>query len=431
MSRAYQDQAEDQGKTSVSRGFADLIITRGENRPQLADCERSVNTCDCREIRYHGLIMPKHSTSPELSAVPTEYRLSSYVYELPESQIARRPAERRDASRLLVLDRSAEADRTDDFSHLPELLAKKYPQGGLLVANNSRVFPARIYGRRTTGGRVELLLLTPLPLLHVKRGADGSCSAEAEGLVRTAKRMKDGETALFEAGLTVTLLERGEYGRCRVRLQWPGDLLMILNEIGHMPLPPYLEREDDASDRERYQTTYANAAKAGSVAAPTAGLHFTPEVRQRLTDNGFRWAEVTLYVGYGTFSPVRVADIREHQMHAEYVEVPEATARAVREAKAAGQPVIAVGTTSARSLEGMFAACGEVAAFAGETSIYILPGKAFHVVDGLLTNFHLPESSLLIMVSTLAGRERIARAYCLALESGLRFFSYGDAMLIV
>jgi len=369
--------------------------------------------------------------TPENLDIPVEFRLSSYVYPLPEEQIARRPAERRDGSRLLVLDRQAEAPQLEPFAHLPAILAKRFPKGALLVANNSRVFPARIFGRRATGGRVELLLLTPLPLLHVKPLADGRLSAEAEGLVRTAKRMKIGEAALFDAPLSITLLERGEFGRCRVRLEWTGSIGDILNEIGHMPLPPYLERADDAADRERYQTVYADAGKAGSVAAPTAGLHFTPEVRAGLAERGIRWAEVTLYVGYGTFSPVREGDIREHKMHAEYVEVPEGTARAIREAKAAGMPVVAVGTTSARSLEGMFAAKGEVAAFCGETEIYIIPGRSFNVVDALLTNFHLPESSLLIMVSALAGRERIMAAYALALAQGFRFFSYGDAMLIV
>jgi S-adenosylmethionine:tRNA-ribosyltransferase-isomerase (queuine synthetase) len=311
--------------------------------------------------------------TPERLDIPAEFRLSSYVYELPEGQIARRPAERRDGSRLLVLDRQEAAPHVDSFADLPEILAKRFPQGALLIANNSRVFPARIFGKRATGGRVELLLLTPLPLLHVKPLPDGRQSAEAEGLVRTAKRMKVGEAALFDAPLTVTLLERGDFGRCRVRLEWAGNIGDIFNEIGHMPLPPYLERADDAADRERYQTVYADAAKAGSVAAPTAGLHFTPEVRGALAQKGIAWAEVTLYVGYGTFSPVREGDIREHKMHAEYVEVPEATAKAIREAKAAGIPVVAVGTTSARSLEGMYAATGQVAAFAGETEIYIIP----------------------------------------------------------
>lgn len=406
-----------------------MIVTRRSG------CARFGGGCHWRKIGYHPAIMHHTTTRPDETGIPEEFRLSSYVYELPEERIARRPAEKRDASRLLLLDRGAAAPRAEAFANLPDLLAAKYPQGGLLIANNSRVFPARIFGRRATGGRVELLLLTPLPLLHVKPLPDGRLSAEAEGLVRTAKRMKEGEAAQFDAPLSVVLLERGEYGRCRLRLEWQGDIGTILNDIGHMPLPPYLEREDDLLDRERYQTTYADASKAGSVAAPTAGLHFTPEVRERLEERGFRWAEVTLYVGYGTFSPVRAADIRTHEMHAEYVEVPEATAQAIREAKAGGLPVVAVGTTSARSLEGMRAAQGEVAAFQGETSIYIHPGldpeSKFRVVDALLTNFHLPESSLLIMVSALAGRERIMAAYALALAQGFRFFSYGDAMLIV
>jgi len=375
--------------------------------------------------------MQKHDLSPDDSAIPDLFRLSSFQYDLPEDRIARRPAPERDGSRLLLLDRAAAGPVAEAFTNLPEILAARFPQGGLLVANNSRVFPARIFGHRATGGRVELLVLTPLPLLHVKPAPEGRTSAEAQALVRTAKRMKVGETAEFDAGLRVTLIERGEFGRCRVRLEWTGELQDIMNDIGHMPLPPYLEREDDAADRERYQTTYADASKAGSVAAPTAGLHFTPGVRERLKAKGFAWAEVTLYVGYGTFSPVRAADIRDHEMHAEYVEVPQATAQAIQETKAAGLPVIAVGTTSARSLEGMFAATGQIAPFAGETKIYIIPGRKFQVVDALLTNFHLPESSLLIMVSALAGRERIMAAYALALARGFRFFSYGDAMLIV
>ena len=371
-----------------------------------------------------------------------EFSLSSYVYELPTERIAHRPCAERSASRLLVLDRNPEGEgdaQAEDrrFADLPEILSRRFPRGGLLVANNSRVFPARIFGRRKSGGRVELLLLTPLPLLEVREGEGGQDgqnrwqSAEAEGLVRTAKRMKQGEAAEFDAPLRVVLLERGDYGRCRLRLEWQGELAEILEDIGHMPLPPYLEREDDQADRERYQTTYAAAHKAGSVAAPTAGLHFTPQVRAELAAKGFGWAEVTLYVGYGTFSPVRETDIRAHEMHAEHVEVPEQTARAIREAKASGLPVICVGTTSARSLEGMHKALGTVSAFAGDTRIYITPGYKFQVVDALLTNFHLPESSLLIMVSALAGREKIMAAYAVALDLEYRFFSYGDAMLIV
>jgi len=362
--------------------------------------------------------------------IPEDFRLESYVYVLPPERIARRPADRRDGSRLMRLDRASGAHSPAQFRDLPELLAEKYPRGGLLVANNSKVYPARVFGRRQTGGRIELLLLTPLPLLHVEHLPDGRLCAEAEGLVRTAKRMKPGETGAFGPLLSATLLERGEYGRCRLRLEWQGNLEAILNEIGHMPLPPYLERPDEAADRERYQTTYADATRAGSVAAPTAGLHFTPELRETLQKRGFDWAEVTLYVGYGTFSPVRVQDIRTHVMHAEHVEISAETARAITNAKANAQPVIAVGTTSARSLEGAFALQGRVAAFNGDTKIYITPGYEFRVVDGLITNFHLPESSLLIMVSGLAGRAHIMAAYASALAENFRFFSYGDAMLI-
>ncbi len=362
--------------------------------------------------------------------IPPGMALADYVYTLPEERIARHPAARRDASRLMVLERATGAATPRAFAELPDILAARFPRGGLIVANNSKVFPARIYGQRATGGRVELLLLTPLPCFHVEHLAGGGLAAEAEGLVRTAKRMKEGEAARFHERLSVTLLSRGDFGRCRLRLQWSGDLQGILEEIGHMPLPPYLEREDEAGDRERYQTTYADPAKAGSVAAPTAGLHFTPSVIEGLKERGFGWAEVTLYVGYGTFSPVRTADIRQHAMHAEHVEVPLETAQAIEDAKRQGLPVIAIGTTSARSLEGMHQALGRVGPFAGDTSIYITPGYGFRVVDALLTNFHLPESSLLIMVSALAGREKVMAAYAQALASGFRFFSYGDAMLI-
>lgn len=360
-----------------------------------------------------------------MTPIPEDFALASYRYPLPPDRIAQEPARRRDGSKLLVLDRAG-ANTTHAFAQLPELL----PKNALLVANNSRVLPARLYGAKVSGGRVQFLLLTPLPLLEPKPGEDGRHEAEAMGLLRASKSPRPGEVVAFDADLRLTVLERGEFGRCRVKLSWRGDLGSLFQRLGHMPLPPYITRPDAEADRERYQTTYADPGKTGSVAAPTAGLHFTPELRQGLLDAGFGWAEVTLYVGYGTFSPVRALDIREHQMHAEWVEVPEATAKAVQEAKAQARPVVAVGTTSARSLEGMFQARGRIEAFCGETDIFIKPGYAFGVVDALLTNFHLPESSLLIMVSALAGRKRILEAYARALASGFRFFSYGDAMLI-
>ena len=306
--------------------------------------------------------------------------------------------------------------------------------------------------------------------------------AEAEGLLRPAKKFRIGDVLRFAPDFAVRVLERGDFGRCRVDLYWRGEPEKVLERHGSMPLPPYIRRpgrgdstaawecgapastageggasgspddeRDWGTDAERYQTTYNRADKAGSAAAPTAGLHFTPGLRADLARSGRQWAEVTLYVGYGTFSPVRDTDIRAHSMHAEYAELPLRTLEAVLRAKAEGRPVIAVGTTSARVLEGvsalrpeLFFPGGEAArraesgkkkdaetAFAGWTSIFLYPGRPLKVVDGLITNFHLPESSLLMLVSALAGRERILRAYRRAVESGFRFFSYGDAMLIL
>jgi len=363
---------------------------------------------------------------PDGEGIPEDFRLASYVYDLPEDRIAQQPADRRDASRLMLLERATGRTEVRRFAELPELL----PAGALLVANNSRVTPVRLFGTKPSGGRVEFLLLTPLPLLAVEPGNDGQWTAVAQGLLRASKAPRRGEVVNFGPDLRLVVKERREFGQSTVRLFWRGALARHLDRQGHMPLPPYIRRPDSPEDAERYQTVYADPAKAGSAAAPTAGLHFTPELRARLADQGFGWAEVTLYVGYGTFSPVRCADVRQHRMHAEYVEIGEETAAAVAKAKAEGRPVVAVGTTSARSLEGAFAALGRIGPYAGWTDIYILPGATFHVVDSLLTNFHLPESSLLIMVSALAGRDAVLGAYGKALGNGFRFFSYGDAMLI-
>ncbi|MCJ2165160.1 MULTISPECIES: tRNA preQ1(34) S-adenosylmethionine ribosyltransferase-isomerase QueA [unclassified Pseudodesulfovibrio] len=358
--------------------------------------------------------------------IPQDYLLSNYNFELPEDRIAQQPADRRDGSKLLVLGRDdgnlTEAAFTDLLDFLPD--------NALLVANNSRVIPARIFGAKATGGQVEFLLLTPLPLINAEKKGEWN-HARAEGLLRASKGPKPGATVSFGEDFRLTAEAAGEFGRWQVQLQWQGDLKSIFDRLGHLPLPPYIKRPDNDADRERYQTTYSDASKTGSVAAPTAGLHFTPELRQRLADRGIEWAEVTLYVGYGTFSPVRCADIREHRMHAEYIEVPEETASAVRRAKSEGRPVIAVGTTSARTLEGMFKESEEISKFQGETNIFISPGYEFKVIDGILTNFHLPESSLIIMISALAGRKTILNAYAYALNNSFRFFSYGDAMLIV
>ncbi len=360
-----------------------------------------------------------------MTAIPEEFNLQSYDFDLPESQIAQDPAERRGASRLLVLDRSSGELRDCMFADVAELL----PKDALMVVNNTKVLPARLIGHKESGGRAEFLLLTPLSLIEPETGPDGWNAAEAEGLLKASKGPRPGERLHFD-GLELLVLEKGEFGRSRVRLRWRGELADHFLRQGHIPLPPYIRREDKGEDRDRYQTVYSREDKLGSVAAPTAGLHFTPGIMAALEGRGIRTAEVTLYVGYGTFSPVRCDDIREHVMHAEYAEVPEETAVTIARAKAEGRPVVAVGTTTTRTLESMASHLGEIGPFRGWTDIFIYPGYRFKVVDQLITNFHLPRSSLIIMVSALAGRQQIIDAYDHAVKRGFRFFSYGDAMVI-
>lgn len=369
--------------------------------------------------------------------IPADFSLSGYGFDLPERLIAQTPASGRAESRLLVLDRKTGCVCAAAFADILKFL----PPESLLVANNSKVIPARLFGRRQSGGKVEFLLLTPVNLLEIRRTGDGKNKARARGLLRSSKQVKEGEAIELAPGLSLTLAARGSFGNCEVELSWQGDLLGLLSEYGKLPLPPYIRRDPEAKDLARYQTTYARDDKAGSAAAPTAGLHFTPELRQALKDAGHEWAEATLYVGYGTFSPVRCPDIREHAMHAEYFELPPETADAVNRAKAGRRPVIAVGTTSARILEGAFLARKDEASAGtpearlrpsqGWTDIFLYPGKPFNVVDSLITNFHLPESSLLMLVSAFAGRERIQSAYNQAIAQNFRFFSYGDAMFII
>ena len=362
----------------------------------------------------------------------------AYTFDLPEGLIAQE-AVARGASRLMVLDRATGAVEHAAFADL----ARHLPQGALLVANNSRVVPVRLIGQRPTGGAMELLLLTPLPLLEAAAGQAGGAQAyevEAEVLLKPSKAMKVGTDVVFAGAqadddLRVTVLEKQDFGRHRVRLAWQGSLRALFEGRGRLPLPPYIRRPDTAADAARYQTVYARPDRAGSAAAPTAGLHFTPDMRGALERQGFGWAEVTLHVGYGTFSPVRCDDIREHVMHAEYVEVTAETAQAVNAAKAAGRPVIAVGTTACRTLEGVAATVERggqsgFGAYSGWINMFIWPGYHFRVVDGLITNFHLPESTLLMLVSALTGRERLLDAYTAAVQHNYRFFSYGDAMLI-
>lgn len=363
-----------------------------------------------------------------MSADP--FCLDSYDYDLPAERIAQFPPEQRGSSRLLVLDKNG-GRRTDAlFVDLPEYL----PPGAILVANNSKVTPARLFGVRPGGGKAELLLLTPPPLLEgaARSGDEGISSAEAEVLLKPGRSIHPGDRLVFGPDIEALVEARHDFGRHDVRLFWRGSLTARLEEAGHLPLPPYIRRGQDAEDRARYQTLYAREDKAGSVAAPTAGLHFTESLRSRMVGLGFLWRELTLHVGYGTFSPVRHQDIRKHVMHREFVELPAETALAVNEARRQGRPVVAVGTTSARTLEGVAQVCGSLPdqGWQGWIDIFIYPGFRFQVVDGLMTNFHLPKSSLLMLVSALAGREAILSAYAHAVDSKYRFFSYGDAMLI-
>ena len=360
--------------------------------------------------------------------IPDDCNLDAYQFHLPEELIAQHPAKRRDQSRLLVLDRATGRLRDAVFADLPDLL----PPSCCIVANNSRVVPARLIGSKPSGGRVEFLLLTPLPLLERQCRQDGWSTARAEGLLRSSKRLKPGLEVAFGPDLSLTVIDAMDFGRARVELAWRGELSVLLNSLGQVPLPPYIRGgQGESGDTERYQTVYAHPDKAGSVAAPPAGLYFTPELRAQLAAAGHDLAEVTLHVGYGTFSPVRCQDLRQHDMHAEYVEIPESTVQAVAHARTEGRTVLAVGTTTVRALEGAIAQAGRLEPFGGWVNIFITPGFQFQAVDAILTNFHLPGSTLLALVSAFAGRERILEAYGHAVRQGYRFYSYGDAMLII
>jgi S-adenosylmethionine:tRNA ribosyltransferase-isomerase len=339
-----------------------------------------------------------------------------FDYELPPELIAQEPAEPRDSSRLLVLDRGRGALEDRRFADLPELLR----QGDCLVANRSRVIPARLLGVRADGGApVELLLLRPV-------GAE-----RWEALVRPGRRCRVGARLELAGGAARALVVgEGSPGTRVVALEAPWPARELLERHGLPPLPPYIARHDapKPEDRERYQTVYAR--DEGSVAAPTAGLHFTPELLARLEGRGVAVHYLTLHVGPGTFRPLRGERVEEHRMDAEAVDIPEATARAVEQAKHEGRRVIAVGTTTTRALEWAAGDDGRVRAGTGEADLFIRPGHRFRIVDALVTNFHLPRSSLLVLVSGFAGRDVVLRAYRHAVAARYRFYSYGDAMLI-
>jgi len=340
--------------------------------------------------------------------------VKQFDFDLPERLIAQHPLEDRTASRLLVLNKET---GQIDHRRFVDLISYVEP-GDVLVLNDSRVMPARLIGeKKETGANIEVLLLKPL-------GED-----RWETLVKPGKRMKPGTEVTFGDGLLRCVCEEvTESGGRIVRFEYDGIFYEILDRLGSMPLPPYIHAQ--LEDQERYQTVYAR--ERGSAAAPTAGLHFTREYLQQLQEKGVIIAYLTLHVGLGTFRPVSADRVEEHVMHAEYYEIPPETAQTIEAAKAAGKRVIAVGTTSCRTLETVGRNNdGKVVASSGWTDIFIYPGYQFQVIDGLLTNFHLPKSTLVMLVSALAGRENILRAYQEAIQQEYRFFSFGDAMLII
>jgi S-adenosylmethionine:tRNA ribosyltransferase-isomerase len=366
--------------------------------------------------------------------VQNAVKVSDFDYHLPNTSIAQRPLSQRDASRMLVLDRRTGMFADHAFRDLPSLLHGNE----LIVLNNARVLPARLFGHREgihaeayrpgnkefLSAQIEVLLVRPL------RGDTWEC------VVRPGRKVPTGERILFGDGELEARVEgRGDYGLRSLRFTAKGNFREVVEKLGHVPLPPYIKRADDPTDRLRYQTVFASQGTA--VAAPTAGLHFTDEVLRRIRERGIETAEVTLDVGLGTFEPVRTEKIEEHKIHKETYEISESATRAINRAKRDSRPILAIGTTVVRALEdaaeksasrnvhGLVIESGR-----SEAEIFLLPGKLFRVVDQLLTNFHLPQSTLLALVSALAGREHVLAAYRHAVAAGYRFYSYGDCMLI-
>ncbi|MDP8245188.1 MAG: tRNA preQ1(34) S-adenosylmethionine ribosyltransferase-isomerase QueA [Candidatus Hinthialibacter antarcticus] len=345
--------------------------------------------------------------------------VSQFDYHLPEELIAQHPAQQRDQSRLLVVKRDDASLQEAAFSDLPSFLR----EGDLLVLNDTQVIPARLFGTKTPGGaQIEMLLLKP------------QSNTDWEVIAYRASRLKPGVQVVFSETLSCTVRETLDGGRFIVAFEWRGEWLDVLAQHGGVPLPPYIARDNGEcsdEDRQRYQTIYArNQFEYNSPAAPTAGLHFTPQVFDALKAKGVETASVTLRVGLDTFLPMRVDRIEDHIMHAEEYDAPPETAEAVNRARREGRRVIAVGTTATRTLESA-GANGELAAGAGSTRIYIYPGYDYKIVDAMITNFHLPKSTLLLMISAFMGNNLRERAYAHAVEHRFRFFSYGDAMVIL
>ncbi len=344
-------------------------------------------------------------------------QVSDFEYELPQRLIAQHPKDRRDASRLLVVNRKKDTVEDKHFYDILDYLR----EGDCLVMNNSKVIPARLFGiKKNTGAKIEFLL--------IKRKAGDIW----ETLVKPGKKLHPGDSVLFtgESGKTLEaeVLSYGEDGTRMVNFHYSGDFLTLLDEIGSIPLPPYIDRKSEEEDKERYQTVYCK--EEGSVAAPTAGLHFTEELLEKVQKKGVKIAYVTLHVGIGTFRPVKCDVVEEHQMHFEEYHIDEKNAQLINETKKNGGRIISVGTTSTRTLESAAQVSGVVQAGHGNTDIFIYPGYQFKIIDCLITNFHLPKSTLLMLISALYDREKMIKIYQDAVQKEYRFFSYGDAMFI-
>ncbi len=341
-------------------------------------------------------------------------QLKDFHYDLPPDLIAQEPTLEREEARLMTLNRA----NGDVGEKVIADIAEFFGPGDLLVINDTRVIPARLLGSKETGGRAEVFLVRRLS----GPGEVWQC------LIKASKRPAKGTLITLPEGVAARVMDRGEGETWNVSFSPEEGFLDRLEKIGSMPLPPYIRRAADADDRERYQTVFARAK--GAVAAPTAGLHFTESLLQKIRQRGAEIVPLTLHVGLGTFMPIRVHDLSEHRMHREHYQLPEATAQAVTATKKSGGRVIALGTTSARALEHAADTGGTLQAKEGEADIFILPGYNFKVVDALITNFHLPESTLLMLVSAFAGQEKLYNAYAEAIKRKFRFFSYGDAMFI-
>ncbi len=363
-------------------------------------------------------------------------RLLDYDYLLPRNLIAQHPAPQRTQSRLMVLDRKAGIWEHSYFSNLPRCLKP----GDVLVLNETKVLPARLIGEKKTGGKIEILLVrkrrsqedVPEKLLQEGNGTQKDGLGEWECLVKNSGKLRPGALVSFDQGVRGTLLERSTSGLWRLGLGCEGNLEEKLRDIGFPPLPPYIQRNGNGrarkEDLERYQTVYVRCE--GSIAAPTAGLHFSEELLDEIRDRGIRVCFLTLHVGLGTFLPVKQEEVEKHRLEPEFFEVPSETVAIINQARARGQKVIAVGTTVTRALESCLNEQGALMAKRGTTDLFILPGFPFRAVDVLITNFHLPRSTLLMLVSAFAGRELIRAAYEEAIRKEYRFYSYGDAMLI-